>query len=279
MDDATRERALDKVHALANKIGYPDAWRDYSSLTITKGDYFGDALAARRFDARRDLERIGKPVDKKEWQMTPPTVNAYYNGSANEMVFPAGIMQSPFFHRDFPAPMNFGGIGLVMGHELTHGFDDRGRKFDPKGRLEEWWDPSASRKFEERAACVVDLYEGYQVQPGVHLNGKLTLGENIADLGGVKESYRAYHDWLEKHPGPQASVPGLTGDQLFFVGFAQTWCTVASPEFERLRATTDSHSTARFRVQGPLSNFPAFAQAFHCAEGTPMSPKNRCEVW
>jgi putative endopeptidase len=279
MDDATRARALDKVHALANKIGYPDAWRDYSSLTITKGDYFGDTLAARRFDARRDLERIGKPVDKKEWQMTPPTVNAYYNGSANEMVFPAGIMQSPFFHRDFPAPMNYGGIGLVMGHELTHGFDDRGRKFDPQGRLEEWWDPSASKKFEERTACVVDLYEGYEVQPGVHLNGKLTLGENIADLGGVKESYRAYHDWLEKHPEPQATVAGLTGDQLFFVGFAQTWCTVTSPEFERLRATTDSHSAPRFRVQGPLSNFPAFARAFQCAEGTPMNPRNRCEVW
>jgi putative endopeptidase len=279
MDDATRARAMEKMKALTNKIGYPDHWRDYSSLTFKKGDFFGNEIAARRFEARREVDRIGKPVDKTEWHMTPPTVNAYYNALANEMVFPAGIMQSPFFHRDFPAPMNYGGIGLVMGHELTHGFDDQGRKFDPKGRLEAWWDPSASKKFEERTACVEKLYEGYEVQPGVHLNGKLTMGENIADMGGVKEAYRAYHDWAGRQGDPEEKVAGLTPDQLFFVSFAQTWCTVASPEFERLRATVDPHSPPRFRIQGPLSNFPAFAKAFGCAEGTPMNPKNKCEIW
>jgi len=269
---------MGKMEALANKIGYPDKWRDYSKLTVRPGDAFGNAMAARRFETEFDLAKIGKPVDKTEWGMTPPTVNAYYNALQNEMVFPAGILQSPFFHRDFPAAMNFGGIGMVVGHELTHGFDDQGRKFDPTGQLAEWWEPSVSARFEERAECVDNLYTGYEVQPDVHLNGKLTLGENIADLGGVKQAFAAYQTWLKGHPGNEG-FGGLTNDQLFFVGFAQTWCQLATPEVERMLTTVDSHSPARFRVVGPLSNFPQFAATFQCAENTPMNPAKRCEVW
>jgi endothelin-converting enzyme/putative endopeptidase len=279
MDDPTRARALDKMHAITNKIGYPDAWRDYSSLEVKPGDYVGNAMAARLFEFRRNLKKIGQPVDRKEWFMTPPTVNAYYNPLGNEMVFPAGILQSPFFHRDFPAPMNFGGIGMVMGHELTHGFDDSGRKFDGSGQLREWWDPKVAERFEERARCVEDLYGSYEVQPDLRLNGKLTLGENIADMGGVKEAHGAWRAWVKKNGEPPSPVAGLKPDQLFFVGFAQTWCSVAAPEYERMLVTVDSHSPPRFRVNGPLSNLPAFGEAFGCAVGTPMRPQAACEVW
>jgi predicted metalloendopeptidase len=280
MDDATRGRADGKLKALKNKIGYPDKWRDYSKLAVMKGEYFGNGMAARRFAFDYDANKIGKPVDKGDWGMTPPTVNAYYNANLNEMVFPAGILQPPFFDRNFPMAMNFGGIGMVMGHELTHGFDDQGRKFDPTGKLTEWWEPSVSAKFEERAKCVSDLYSTYEVQPGVTLNGKLTLGENIADLGGIKQAYVAYKKWAAEHPElDKPAVPGLTNDQLFFVGFGQTWCTIQTPESERMLVTTDPHSHAKYRVTGPLSNSPAFSSAFQCAEGTPMHRKDACEVW
>ncbi len=279
MDDPTRQRAAGKMKAISNKIGYPDQWRDYSSMIVVPGDYFGNTMAAQRFEFRRNAGKIGKAVDRKEWGMTPPTVNAYYNPLVNEMVFPAGIMQRPFFHRDFPAPMNFGGIGMVMGHELTHGFDDQGRKFDGSGQMTEWWEPAVVQKFEEQAQCVDDLYDSYEVQPGLHLNGKLTLGENIADLGGIKEAYSAYREWVKQHGEPPAAVEGLSNDQLFFVGFAQTWCTLSSPEMERMMVTVDTHSASRFRVKGPLSNLPEFSQAFSCKEGTPMRPAKSCVVW
>lgn len=280
MDDATRKRANDKKKTLTNKIGYPDAWRDYSKLSIKKGSYFQAAMASRRFDFDFEAEKIGKPVDKKEWGMTPPTVNAYYNPLVNEMVFPAGILQPPFFDRSFPMAMNFGGIGMVMGHELSHGFDDQGRKFDPNGKLQEWWEPTVSAKFDERAACVDDLYSGYEVQPGVKLNGKLTLGENIADLGGIKQAYAAWKRYAaDNTDAAAAAVEGLTNDQLFFVSFAQTWCSLQTPEIERMLATVDPHSHPKFRVIGPLSNLPAFAETFQCAAETPMNPKDRCEVW
>ena len=280
MDDTTRARATKKKAALMNKVGYPDAWRDYGKLTVKPGDYFGNAMAARRFDFEFEANKIGKPVDKKEWGMTPPTVNAYYNPLNNEMVFPAGILQPPFFDRNFPMAMNFGGIGMVMGHELTHGFDDQGRKFDSTGKLTEWWEPAVSERFEARAKCVADLYSTYEVQPGMPLNGKLTLGENIADLGGIKQSFGAYKQWYAKYADKDtAAIPGLTNDQLFFVGFAQTWCSIQTPEIERMLVTVDPHSHPRYRVIGPLSNFPEFAQAFQCAEGTTMHPKAVCEVW
>jgi len=280
MDDTTRQRALGKKGTLVNKIGYPDKWKDYSKLRIKKGDYFGNLVAAGRFEYEREAAKIGKPVDKAEWGMTPPTVNAYYNPLNNEMVFPAGILQAPFFSKDFPPAMNFGGIGMVMGHELTHGFDDEGRKFDAQGKLTEWWEPSVSTKFEERAACIESQYGNYEIQPGLKLNGKLTLGENIADNGGIKEAYLAYKAYEAKHPEVATpAVDGLTNDQLLFVGFAQTWCSLATPEIERVLVTVDPHSPPRFRVNGPLSNYAKFAETFSCAEGTPMKPANACEVW
>jgi putative endopeptidase len=280
MDDTTRQRALGKKAAIANKIGYPDKWRDYSKLKIKKGDYFANLLAAGRFEFEREAAKIGKPVDKTEWGMTPPTVNAYYNPLNNEMVFPAGILQPPFFSKEFPAAMNYGGIGMVMGHELTHGFDDQGRKFDASGKLTEWWEPSVSTKFDERAACIEKQYGSYEVQPELKLNGKLTLGENIADNGGIKEAFNAYKAYEAKHPGMEKpAVPGMTNDQLLFVAFAQTWCSLATPEIERVLVTVDPHSPPKFRVNGPLSNYDQFSQTFQCAEGTPMRPKDACEVW
>jgi len=279
MDDATRARAREKLAAVANKIGYPDTWRDYSSLQVRRGEDFGNRLAASRFEFRREFSKIGGPVDRKEWGITPPTVNAFYSALRNEMVFPAGILQPPFFHRDFPRAMNYGAMGMGMGHELTHGFDDQGRKFDPQGQLREWWDPAASARFQERAACVETLYGGYEVEPGLHLNGAQTLGENIADLGGIKESYRAYKTWESQAGAPAPAVPGLTNDQLFFVGFAQAWCELITPEYSRLLAGIDYHSPGKFRVRGALTQSPEFAKAFSCQEGTPMNPPNKCEVW
>ena len=280
MDDATRAAAREKLHAVTNKIGHPDVWRDYSSLVVRRGDDFGNRLAAARFEFRRQRDRIGGPVDRGQWEMTPPTVNAYYNPFLNEMVFPAGILQPPFFHRDFPRAMNFGAIGMGMGHELTHGFDDQGRKFDALGRLREWWDPAVAARFQDRARCVSDLYGSYEVEPGLHLNGKQTLGEDIADLGGLKEAYRAYKAWEAAQAKPPASpVPGLDNDQLFFVAFAQPWCELITPEYARLLAQADDHAASRFRVLGAVSQFSDFARVFSCAEGTPMNPKNRCQVW
>ncbi len=276
MDEPTRRRAREKLHAIVNKVGYPDRWRTYDGLSVDRHSWFASGIAARKFETARQVRRIGRPVDRGEWHMTPPTVNAYYNPSANEMVFPAGILQPPFFHRDFPAAMNYGGMGMVMGHELTHGFDDQGRKFDARGRMADWWTPSVAAAFEERAACIEHQYAAYEVQPGVHLDGRLTLGENLADNGGIRLSYAAWSGL-----GDDGRLPGLdlTPRQLFFVAYAQTWCTVATPQYEKLAATVDPHSTPRFRVNGPLSNLPAFAEAFGCAEGTPMNPRERCRVW
>jgi predicted metalloendopeptidase len=284
MDDDTRGRAVEKSKAVTNKIGYPDKWRDYSSVETSADDYFGSAMSATRFEFHRNAKKVGKPVDRKEWFMTPPTVNAYYNPTANEMVFPAGILQPPFFHRDHPAAMNFGGIGMVVGHELTHGFDDQGRKFDGKGQMTQWWEDEAIEKFEERATCVADLYETYEIQPGVHLNGRLTLGENIADIGGIKESYNAFQNWKEENWSEEQDteerlLDELTQEQLFFVGFAQTWCTLATEEVERMLVTVDPHSPPEFRVNGPVANLREFADAFQCEVGTPMNPEKICEVW
>ena len=279
MDDATRERAIEKKRALGKKIGYTEKWEEYPGVRIRKGDAFANALAVRAYLFDREARKIGKPVDRTRFSMTPPTVNAYYTPLLNEIVFPAGILQPPFFSKDFPMAMNFGGIGMVMGHELSHGFDDSGRKFDPKGRLSEWWAPEVAKKFEERAACVADLYSGYEPQPGLHMNGRLGLGENIADLGGIKQAYAAYKAWERENPGQEAAVPGLTNDQLLFVAFAQGWCTIASPEQERNQIVVGPHSLPKYRVIGPISNSRDFSSAFQCAAGTPMNPVNKCEVW
>lgn len=278
MDDTTRKRARGKLHTIANKIGYPDQWRDYTALSVNPKSHFENVLNARAFENNRRMAKYGQPVDHKDWYMTPPTVNAYYTPFGNQIVFPAGILQAPFFDKSFPMAMNFGGIGMVIGHEITHGFDDGGRKFDAKGQLRMWWEPEAIKKFEARAQCVEKQYSSIEVQKGHNINGKLTLGENIADWGGLKLAYLGYQRWLKDHP-ERSIVSGLSNEQLFFVNFAQTWCSMGTPENERQRLANDSHSPPKYRVNTTLSNTPAFHKAFACGQGTPMNPKNQCEVW
>jgi len=279
MDEATRERAREKAHKVANKIGYPDKWRDYSKLAIGTSGYLGNYVAANGFEYDRQWNKIGQPVDKSEWGMTPQTVNAYYNPTQNDINFPAGILQPPFFRKDYPAPMNYGGIGAVVGHEFTHGFDDQGRKFDGDGVLHEWWEPDVAAKFESAAKCVDDAYSKFEAEPGVHVNGSLTLGENIADLGGLKEAYSAYKAWEGRHGVQQAAVPGLTNDQLLFVSWAQVWCTLETPESLRRRVTVDPHSPGAIRAYAAPMYNPAFREVFGCKEGDAMVPAQACTVW
>jgi predicted metalloendopeptidase len=280
MDDATKWRAHRKLMAVRNKIGYPDRWRDYSSLELTPSSYFANASAVAEYDLDFAADKIGRPVDRTEWTfLSPQSVNAGYNPTGNEMLFPAGILQPPFFHRDFPAAMNYGAIGLGIGHELTHGYDDQGRKFDPSGAMLEWWEPDVAARYEEQAQCVADYYAAFEVEPGVHVNGELTLGENIADIGGLKLAHKAYLRWMERHGEPDALIEGMTDEQLLFVAAAQLWCTVASPEYMRQIVTTDPHTPDQFRAIGPMAHVPAFADAFACEPGTPMNAAERCEVW
>jgi predicted metalloendopeptidase len=279
MDDATRRRALEKLDHVANKIAYPDKWRSYDTLKIDRAGFLANVMRGDAFNVRRELDKIGKPVDKGEFQMSPATVNAYYEKSLNEMVFLAGILQPPFYSSKATFAVNDGGIGMVMGHELTHGFDDKGRKFDAYGNLSDWWTPKVAEEFERRAKCVADQFDAYEPVPGLKINGKLTLGENIADLGGIKLSFAAMKRARQGYPISEKD--GFTDDQQFFLGFAQGWCTNMREEMLRLRVATDTHSPPRFRVIGPLSNFPPFAAAFACKEGQPMvrPPSQRCEVW
>jgi endothelin-converting enzyme/putative endopeptidase len=279
MDDTTRGRAKHKIAAMGRKIGYPDSWRSYTDVEIGGADHFANVLAEKTAHHAREAAKIGGLVDKGEWLMPAPLVNAYFNPTNNEIAFPAGILQPPFFDAKQPMVMNFGGIGAVAGHELTHGFDDEGRKYDATGRLTEWWEPQVSKAFEERVACVVGQYDGYEALPGKHVNGELTAGENIADIGGLKEAYFAYQAWVSERGGDPAAVEGMTNAQVFFVAWAQNWCQhIAEPALER-RLETDPHSPGAFRAVGPLVNLPEFAQAFECAEGTPMNPPDRCEIW
>ena len=271
MDAQARTASKDKLSKIHNKVGYPDKWRDYSSMQIGRESLLANATSAAEFENKRDLDKIGKPVDRSEWGMTPPTVNAYYDPSMNEMVFPAGIMQAPFFKPDAPTRANYGGLGMVMGHELTHGFDDQGRQFDGDGNLHEWWTPAVSKAFEERAACVAKQYDGYLTVDGMHLNGKLTLGENIADIGGLKMALSALHQ--------KQGAADPKSDEDFFIAFAQTWCTNYRPENLRLRANTDPHSSAQWRVNGSVSDNPDFARAFSCTAGAPLAKADRCVVW
>ncbi len=277
MTDATRKEALVKLHAIAQKIGYPDVWRDYSSLQISRDDALGNAQRADAFELARQLAKIGKPVDRGEWLMSPPTVNAYYNPQMNDINFPAGILQPPFFDRDKDDAVNFGGIGVVIGHELTHGFDDQGRQFDPAGNLRDWWTEADAKEFEKRAACVVDEYGGFTAVDDVKLNGKLTLGENVADNGGARIAYMALMSDLAGKPEPK--IDGFTPQQRFFLGNAQTWCGNTRDEVARLQAQTDPHSPPRFRIDGVDSNMPEFREAFGCKAGQPMVRENACHVW
>ncbi len=277
MSPATKQEALVKLKAITNKIGYPDKWRDYSSVVIKRDDPLGNDERATAFEVQRQLNKIGKPVDRNEWQMTPPTVNAYYDAQMNNINFPAGILQPPFYDNKMDDAVNFGGIGMVIGHELTHGFDDEGRQFDSKGNLRDWWTPEDARKFEERAACFADEYSSMQVLPGVHINGKLTLGENTADNGGVRIALMALLNKLGNKPQPK--IDGFTTEQRFFLAFGQIWCENAREEFLRLEAQTNEHSPGRFRVNGVVENMPEFQKAFSCQPGQPMVKTNACRVW
>ncbi|HET6439649.1 MAG TPA: M13 family metallopeptidase [Anaeromyxobacter sp.] len=278
MDEPTRRKAHEKLDAMANKIGYPDRWRDYRPLRVDRSSFFRTLLSMDAFDVKRDLDKVGKPVDRGWWWMPPAIVNAYYNPSLNEMVFPAGILQPPYFGVSASDAANYGAMGMVMGHELTHGFDDEGRQYDAQGNLRDWWTPAVSQDFDHRAACVADQFDGYVEDGDIHLNGKLTLGENIADLGGIKLSLAAYRASREGKP-PEPAVGGFSPDQVFFISFAQSWCEVVRPELARTWAATDPHSPNHFRVNGPLSNLPSFREAFSCKVGSPMARAERCQLW
>jgi endothelin-converting enzyme/putative endopeptidase len=281
MDEDTRKAALGKARLMVghNKIGYPDKWRDYSSLKTDRKSFFNNLLAAGRFEKARDLAKIGKPVDRGEWLMSPPTVNAYYEAQLNEIVFPAGILQPPFFNKDATDAVNFGSMGMVVGHEITHGFDDSGRKFDADGNFKNWWTESSGKGFVSRVACVKNQFDGYTAIEDLKVKGDLTLGENVADLGGLKLAHAAMVDWQAKKGG--ANDTRFSDSQQFFLGFAQSWCTKVRPEEARQRVTTDTHSPPYWRVNGPLSNSDAFKAAFQCSDKAKMvrSGAERCSVW
>ena len=277
MTDETKQKAIEKLHAVANKIGYPDQWRDYSKLTIKRGDRLGNSLRANNFEFNRELAKIGNPVDKKEWGMTPPTVNAYYNPLQNNINFPAGILQPPFFDNGIDDAVNYGAIGIVIGHELTHGFDDSGARFGANGNLENWWSPKDKAEFEKRTSCIADQYSEYSPIEGVKLQGRLTLGENAADNGGAHLATMALRDRFNgNEPAPK---DGYTAEQRFWIGFGQVWCENVRPERARTMALSDPHSPGRFRANGVASNSAEFQKAFGCKAGDPMVRQNACHVW
>jgi putative endopeptidase len=279
MSDDTRKKAISKLDAFIRKIGYPDKWRSYEALQVSRGPFYNNTISARQFEVKRNLGKIGKPVDKTEWGMSPPTVNAYYNPSINEIVFPAGILQPPFYDPKADDAFNYGGIGVVIGHEMTHGFDDSGARFDADGNLAMWWTPDDFKKFKDRTDCVVQQFDGYEVEPGLNQNGKLVVGESVADLGGLAVAYAAYQKSLNGKPGKV--IAGFTPEQRFFLGYAQIWAQNIRPEAARLRVATDPHPLGRFRVNGPLSNMELFATAFQCKVGDPMvrPADKRCQIW
>lgn len=277
MGDETKKQALAKLQAITNRIGYPDKWRDYSSLKIVRGDALGNAERSRRFEFERTLSKIGKPVDKSDWPYPPTTVDASYSPQQNDITFPAGILQPPFYDRHADDALNYGAIGVVIGHELTHGFDDKGSQFDGKGDLENWWTEPDKLAFQERSSCIEDQYSGYSAVGDIKVNGKLTLGENIADNGGLRIAYMALMDnFAGKEPGP---IDGLTAQQRFFAGFANLWCQNRTDAEARMRSNVDSHSPGKYRVNGTVSNLPEFKEAFHCKADSPMVRQNACRVW
>ena len=282
MDDATKQEALKKLATLTVKIGYPDKWRDYSTLKIDKGPYVLNAIRADMFEVDRQLKKVGKPVDRTEWGMSPPTVNAYYNPNLNEIVFPAGILQPPFFNAKADDAINYGGIGAVIAHEISHGFDDQGRQYDATGNLRDWWTADSAAKYKERADKIVKQYAEYEPLSGMHINGELTLGENIADDGGVKLAYAALQKALAKNPqAREQKIDGFTPEQRFFLGWAQVWRANIRDEALKLRLNTDPHSPAKYRCNGPLSNTPEFQAAFGLPDNCPMvrPPDKRVSIW
>ena len=281
MTEDTKKQAKVELDAIRNKIGYPDVWRDYSSLKIERGDLIGNFLRANEFESRRQIAKIGKPVDKKEWGMTPPTVNAYYSGSHNEIVFPAGILQPPFFDKKMDDAVNFGSIGAVIGHELTHGFDDQGRKFDPQGNLRDWWTKQDGEEFEKRATCVSNEYGNFVAVDDLKLNGKLTLGENTADNGGARIALMALEQMIAADKTGKAAekIDGYTPEQRFFLGYGRVWCEKRRPEFSRMLVSVDPHSPGKYRVDGVMQNMPEFQKAWSCQAKQPMVAENACRVW
>jgi putative endopeptidase len=276
MGPDTKKAALEKLNAFQIKIGYPDKWRDYSALPIERTGYLANVRRAVSFEDARQLHKIGKPVDRTEWGMTPPTVNAYYDSTMNEIVFPAGILQPPFYDPKADDAVNYGGMGAGIGHEITHGFDDAGSQFDGQGNLREWWSKDDRKNFDERATCVQTQFDGYEVEPGLHENGKLVLGESIADLGGLAISYAAYEKSIE---GKRPNLDGFTPEQRFFLGWAQVWGANLRPEFARLMANSNEHPVPKFRVNGPLSNMELFTKAFGCKKGDAMVREKACKIW
>ncbi len=281
MSDATKAEALKKLATFRDKIGYPEHWRDYSAVQVTPSDFAADLHNAEVFNQDWELGHIGKPVDEREWGMTPPTVNAYYNPPQNDINFPAGILQPPFYSQTIDPAVNYGGIGVVIGHEMTHGFDDQGSRYDPQGNVRNWFTPEDKAKFDERTSCEVKEYGAFEPVPGQKLNGKLTLGENTADNGGIRIAYAALQKAMAEQP-PAArneKIDGFTPDQRFFIAFAQIWCSNITDAAERVAAKTDPHSPGEFRTNGTVQNFEKFGQAFSCKPGDPMMPANACHVW
>ena len=281
MSDETKKQAKVKLQAIRNKIGYPEVYRDYSAVTIKADDLMGNVQRANEFESKRQIAKIDKPLDRKEWGMTPPEVNAYYSGSFNEIVFPAGILQPPFFDKSMDDAVNFGGIGLVIGHELTHGFDDQGRKFDPQGNLRDWWTEQDGKEFEKRVSCVADEYSNFVAVDTTRLNGRLTLGENTADNGGARIALMALEHLIadDKTGKEGQSIDGYTPEQRFFLGFGRVWCEKQRPEYLRMQVSTNPHSPGKYRVDGVVQNMPEFQKAWNCKAGQPMVAENACHVW
>ncbi len=279
MTPATKKEALLKLHKIEDKIGYPDNWRDYSKLTIVRGDALGNVYRSGEFELSRELVKIGKPVDREEWGMTPPTVNAYYDPQLNTINFPAGILQPPYFDKQMDDAVNYGATGATIGHEMTHGFDDEGRKFDLDGNLRDWWSAQDGKEFERRAQCVSDEYSGFEAVPGVHLNGNLTLGENTADNGGTRIALIALLNTLAADGKSDQKIDGLTPEQRFFISYGESWCSHWTPELLRMLAQSNPHSPPNYRVNGVVSNMPEFQEAFSCKKGQPMVRDQACHVW
>jgi predicted metalloendopeptidase len=281
MTDTTKQKAYEKLSTIVNNIGYPDTWRDYSSVAIKSDDYAGNAVRAGGFEVQRLYKKIDRPTDRKDWSMTPPTVNAYYRPPMNDINFPAGILQPPFYGKLMDDAVNYGGIGVVIGHELTHGFDDQGRKYDAQGNFRDWWTPEDGKEFEQRVDCTAKEYSSFvsvkDDKGEVKLNGRLTLGENTADNGGLKLAYMALTDVIGKTP--VKLIDGYTPPQRFFLAFGQIWCQNVTDQEARKRVLTDPHSPGRWRVNGAVQNSAAFQEAFGCKAGQPMVAENACRVW
>jgi putative endopeptidase len=278
MSAETKQKALAKLSTIKRKIGYPDTLRGYAGLKIDRSSYLENTLRSAQFQIARNLKDVNQPVDKSRWFMTPPTVNAGYNPLFNDISFPAGILQPPFFNANADDAINYGAIGGGIGHEITHGFDDEGSQYDADGNLKSWWTPEDRKKFEERANCVVEQFNAYEVLPGLNINGKLTLGENIGDLGGLILAYNGFKKSLAGKPRP-ANIDGMTPEQRFFLGWAQVWAAKSTPEIQRVLVASDPHADPLYRVNGPLSNMPEFAEAFGCKVGQKMARPNPCQIW